>query len=148
MAIREPKVQKGASVQALTSHERPTTRTGHSIVDLKRPARRLRSLMRTRATGTVTRPSGTDASFVVACAGLPAGNMQIGGKTFFQYGATREVGTGSGVGSMLLLSRHATGCDATVTFQNDHVVQVSIRPYGGLLTGPLACGRLFATCHW
>jgi len=90
---------------------------------------------------------GMSEEDIVACAGLPSGNMQIGSKTFFQYGASREAGAINGVGNTLFLSRHQTGCDATVTFQNDHVVQVTTRPYGGLLTGPIACGSLFASCR-
>lgn len=90
---------------------------------------------------------GLSQDRLVACAGLPAGTMQAGPTLYFQYETSRSVGSASVIGGTLFMNQHNTGCSATVGLRDGRIVSVARRPYGGLLTGPLACGRLFASCQ-
>jgi hypothetical protein len=89
---------------------------------------------------------GLSQDDLIACAGLPSGEMQTGEATYWQYGASRQVGSIQTFGQMHVLSSHSTGCEATVTLKGGVVSDVKTRGYGGLLTGPIACAKLFAAC--
>lgn len=84
---------------------------------------------------------------LISCAGLPRGQMEVGNTTFLQYGASRQVGTFQQFGNIGTFQRHETGCEATIAVRDGVVVDVKTRPFGGLLTGPMACNRLFKACR-
>lgn len=72
--------------------------------------------------------------------------MQSGATLYWQYGTSKTVGIFNSIGNTGIYSRREKGCEATVTIQNGKVSDVKPRPFGGILTGPLACQRLFAEC--
>ena len=84
---------------------------------------------------------------LVQCAGLPQGSMSVGDATFYQYSSLSERGQVVPLGNSLFVTRRTRGCEATVKVQNGRVVDVTTQSHGGLLTGPLACQRLFSGCQ-
>lgn len=84
---------------------------------------------------------------LIACAGLPAGQMSVGSTTYWQYGRSRSFGIVNQLGTTGIINRREVGCDATVAIEGGRVVGVTMQPRGGILTGPLECQRLFAGCR-
>jgi hypothetical protein len=73
--------------------------------------------------------------------------MDSGGVTFWQFGTSRQVGTFQQFGQIGTFQPHETGCTAVVTVENGQVTGVNNKPYGGIITGPLVCSRLFSGCR-
>ena len=82
---------------------------------------------------------------LLSCAGIPAGSMAAGATTFFQYGEFNEHGQIIGMGSNLFVAKRQKGCQAAVSLKGGKVVKVTLKTKG-LLTGPLACDRIFSDC--
>ena len=90
---------------------------------------------------------GMSALNLVSCAGVPASQMTVGDTTFLQYGDSRQIGTFQQFGQIGTFQRHETGCEVTIAIKDGVVIDVQTHPYGGLLTGPMACDRIFSACH-
>ena len=71
--------------------------------------------------------------------------MASGNLIFFQYGDFGTRGSASGLGNTLFLNTNKRGCQATVTISNGIVAKVTYKKKG-LISGPLACSRIFSEC--
>ena len=83
---------------------------------------------------------GLSGDELIACAGLPSGQMQTGQSLYWQFRASFSL-----LG--LPTKRSDSGCEATVTLKNGVVTGVRTQAFGGILGGPLSCQRLFAECR-
>lgn len=90
---------------------------------------------------------GLQTDALISCAGIPQGNMSVGADTYFQYETERDIGLFTQNGQFGTFNRHATGCTAIITIRDGKVIKSDIRPYGGVLTGPMACSRIFQNCE-
>ena len=88
---------------------------------------------------------GLSEEQLISCAGIPAGQMVSGQSTFFQYGEFNERGAFIPLGNTLYLTKRLKGCQAVVTLQNGYVTKVTVKTKG-LISGPLACQRIFSGC--
>ena len=88
---------------------------------------------------------GLSEEQLISCAGIPAGQMVSGNSTFFQYGEFNERGAFVPLGNTLFLTKRQRGCQAIVTLHNGVVTKVTLKTKG-LISGPLACQRIFSDC--
>ena len=88
---------------------------------------------------------GLSEEQLVSCAGIPAGQMVSGNSTFFQYGEFNERGAFVPLGNTLFITKRQKGCQAIITLQNGVVTKVMLKTKG-LISGPLACQRIFSEC--
>jgi hypothetical protein len=88
---------------------------------------------------------GLSEEQLVSCAGIPAGQMVSGNSTFFQYGEFNERGAFVPLGNTLFITKRQKGCQAVITLQNGVVTKVMLKTKG-LISGPMACQRIFSEC--
>ena len=88
---------------------------------------------------------GLSEEQLVSCAGIPAGQMVSGNSTFFQYGEFNERGALVPLGNTLFITKRQKGCQAVITLQNGVVTKVMLKTKG-LISGPMACQRIFSDC--
>ena len=88
---------------------------------------------------------GLSEEELISCAGIPAGQMVSGPSTFHQYGEFSERGAFVPLGNTLFLTKRQRGCQAVITLQNGYVTKVTVKTKG-LISGPLACQRIFSAC--
>lgn len=88
---------------------------------------------------------GLSEEQLISCAGIPAGQMVSGNSTFFQYGEFNERGAFVPLGNTLFITKRQKGCQAIVTLQNGVVTKVMLKTKG-LISGPMACQRIFSEC--
>ena len=103
------------------------------------------------ATTLMARPAVADQSDkliglseeqLISCAGIPAGQMVSGNSTFFQYGEFNERGAFVPLGNTLFITKRQKGCQAVITLRNGVVTKVMLKTKG-LISGPMACQRIF-----
>lgn len=88
---------------------------------------------------------GLSEEDLLSCAGIPVAQMASGNKTFFQYGEFGEHGAFIPLGNTLFLAKKYKGCQAVITLEGGTVRKVTLKTKG-LITGPLACDRIFSEC--
>ena len=82
---------------------------------------------------------------LLTCAGIPSARMVSGASTFLQYGEFNEAGAFIPLGSTLFVTRRLRGCQATVVVRGGRITNVTLKTKG-LISGPLACQRIFSEC--
>lgn len=83
---------------------------------------------------------------LLACAGVPQGQMASGDYLFLQYGDFEDRNIILNLGGIPSVSRKQRGCQATVTVSEGLVVRVTYKTKG-LISGPMACNRIFSECR-
>jgi hypothetical protein len=82
---------------------------------------------------------------LLACAGVPQSQMASGDYLFLQYGDFEDRNIILNLGGIPSVSRKQRGCQATVTVNEGLVVRVTYKSKG-LISGPMACNRIFSEC--
>lgn len=90
---------------------------------------------------------GMPLSELIACAGIPASQMQVGGDTFLQYSDGMVTAGAQQFGAVTSFQRHSHTCDAIVTVSNGVVTGLQFKKRGGLISREVACRRLFKDCR-
>ena len=93
-----------------------------------------------------TKIVGLSEDELISCAGFPAGQMQLNGKTFYKFSSTSDGGAAFPAGGIILFGRHQNGCEATVGVENEKVVSVKTKRLNWSLPSLTACNRLFSGC--
>ena len=71
--------------------------------------------------------------------------MASGNLIFFQYGDFGTRSSANEAGGTIFMNSKKRGCQATVTISNGVVSKVTYKKKG-LISGPLACSRIFSEC--
>ena len=90
---------------------------------------------------------GLTTDELIACAGFPSDQMQTPAAEYWQYETSRRSGSVRQFGGVQLFNSRSTGCEATVAIKNGRVSAITLRPFGAILGGPIACSGLFAKCR-
>ena len=83
---------------------------------------------------------------LISCAGFPAAQMQLKGKTFYKFSTISESGAAVPAGGIVIFGKRQNGCEATVSVENGRVVAVKTKRLNWSLPSLTACSRLFSAC--
>ena len=83
---------------------------------------------------------------LISCAGFPAVQMQLKGKTFYKFSTISESGAAVPAGGIVIFGKRQNGCEATVGVENGKVVSVKTKRLNWSLPSLTACSRLFSGC--